>query len=92
MRFKLVRVCESNALAAVPQESRRYDLAKAAKALKDVGYSVEEQSVMLIARKGKIEYTIYPNGRLLIQPASDKEEAKADAESLYSTIEPATER
>lgn len=89
MRFKLVRVCESNALAAVPQESKRFDLAKAATALKGAGYSVDEQSVMLIARKGKAEYTLYPNGRLLLHPASDKEEAKRAAESLYSAIETA---
>ena len=92
MRFKLVRVCESNALAAVPQESKRYDLAEAAKALKIAGYSVDEQGVMIIARKGRAEYTLYPNGRLLFHPASDKEEAKHAAEALYSAIEKAVER
>ncbi|MDD1770413.1 MAG: hypothetical protein LUO79_04930 [Methanomassiliicoccales archaeon] len=92
MRFKLVRVCESNALAAVPQESKRYDLAMAAEALKGAGYSVDEQGVMLIARKAKAEYTLYPNGRLLLHPASDKDEAKRTAEALYSTIERAVER
>jgi hypothetical protein len=92
MRFKLVRVCESNALAAVPQESARYDIEKAGEALRAAGYLVEDQSVMLVARKGKAEFTLYPNGRLLLQPASDKEGAKRAAEELYSAVEPAIER
>ncbi len=92
MRFKLMRVCESNALAAVPQQSTRYDLAKASEALRSAGYRVDEQGVMLIARKGRAEYTLYPNGRLLMQPASDKEEAHRAAEELYSAIDAAVER
>ncbi len=91
MRFKLVRVCESNALAAVPQESTRYDLPMAGEALRSAGYLVDEQGVMLIARKGKAEYTLYPNGRLLLQPAPDKESAKRSAEDLYSVVESAKE-
>ncbi len=92
MRFKLVRVCESNALAAVPQESARYDLVKAARALENAGYTVDEQGVMLIARKGKAEYTLYQNGRLLLHPAPDKEASKRAAEALYAAIEEAIER
>ena len=87
MRFKLLRLCESKSLTAVPQESVRIDLEKAAELLKELGFQVEDQGVMLIAcAKGK-EYTLYPNGRLMLQPASDKEEAKDMASRFYASLE-----
>ncbi|HTY47593.1 MAG TPA: hypothetical protein VMB46_08025 [Methanomassiliicoccales archaeon] len=87
MRFKLLRLCESKSMTAVPQESVRYDLDKAAALLREKGFETEDQGVMLIAMKGSKEYTLYPNGRLMMQPVSGKEEAGSLALDFYALVE-----
>jgi ArsR family metal-binding transcriptional regulator len=92
MRFKLVRICESKSMAAVPLQKTRFDLPTAAEALKSHGYAVDEQELMIVAVRGRMEFTLYPNGRLLLEPADDKGKAEEAAGALYSIIQDAVER
>ncbi len=50
------------------------------------GYEIlSNPKVMLVVRKG-VEITIYPGGRLLMNPVSSREEAESVAKELYRAI------
>jgi len=86
MRFKVVRLCKTNALSIVPQEVVRFDLEASAAILKEQGYNVEDSGVMIVAGKSGIDITIYQNGRMMIHPATEKERAREIAAELYSIM------
>ena len=89
MRFKVLRVCQSNALSIVPQEVVRYDLDKAAEVLSAAGYRVTHSEVLVIASSSGKEITLYTNGRLMVLPVESREAASALAEQFYGQIESA---
>jgi TATA-box binding protein (TBP) (component of TFIID and TFIIIB) len=86
MKFRIIRICKSEAMSAVPQEPIRFDLERSAMSLRSNGYGVEDNAVMVTAKKDGVEVTIYKNGRLLVTPATDKEAVRVLAETLYSYL------
>ena len=86
MKFRVIRICKSEAMSAVPQTPIRFDLDKSSLALRAHGYEVTENPVMVIAKKDGMEITVYMNGRLLITPATDKEAVKELAEGFYTCL------
>ena len=82
MRFKVVRICNSEANTCIPLEPVRFDLHRTAGKLKELGYSVENKGLMVVASKEGVEYTIYRTGKLLIHPM-EKELAKKVADEFY---------
>lgn len=86
MKFRIIRICKSEAMSAVPQEPIRFDLERSTLSLRSKGYEVEDNAVMVTAKKDGVEVTIYKNGRLLVTPATDKEAVRALAETLYSYL------
>ena len=86
MKFRIIRICKSEAMSAVPQTPVRFDLDKSSASLRTHGYEVQENQVMVIAKKDKVEVTLYMNGRLLVTPATDKEEVRKLAEEFYSYL------
>ena len=91
MKFKVVGICDSAALSVVPKESVRFDLDGCAKILESEGYDVENLGVMVITTRGGREITMFKNGRLMIHPVEDKEEAADIANRFYEAIERAKE-
>lgn len=91
MRFKVVRLCKEQAMSIVPQSPGSFDLHKAGAKLAENGYEVIDQGVMVIAKKGDLEVTMYRSGRLLVHPAGTKEEATEIAESVYDIVEGASD-
>jgi ribonuclease HIII len=85
MRFKVVRICNSEANTVIPLEHICLDLARTAESLNGAGFEVMDQEMMLIARKEGVEYTIYRTGKVLIHPAP-LEKAKGMAEELYPNL------
>ncbi len=85
MRFKVVRICGSEANTVLPEERIAFDLPRAATILQDLGYTVSNRGVMLLATKDGIEVSIYRTGRMVIYPA-EKERAKEMADVLYVTL------
>jgi hypothetical protein len=83
MKFRIIRICKSEAMSAVPQTPIRFDLERSTVPLRARGYEVTENPVMLIARKDNVEITVYMNGRLLVTPATDKDAVKELAEAFY---------
>ncbi len=86
MRFRIIRICKSDAMSAVPQSPIRFDLEKSSDSLRNNGYEVQENPVMVIAMKDEIEVTLYMNGRLLVTPATDKDAVRELAETFYSHL------
>ncbi len=87
VKFKLVRLCREDAMSVIPLEMRRYDLDKASQALKEKGYEVVAQGVMVIIRDPDHELTLYPSGRILLSHVESKEVATAVAERVYEIVE-----
>jgi hypothetical protein len=83
MKFRIIRICKSEAMSAVPLTPIRFDLDRSALSLRANGYEVTENPVMLIAKKDDVEITVYMNGRLLVTPATDKDVVKELAEAFY---------
>ncbi|MEI6797508.1 MAG: hypothetical protein WCK39_11645 [Methanomassiliicoccales archaeon] len=85
MRFKVVRICNSEANTVIPLEHFNLDMAMSAEQLSGGGFEVQNREMMLIAKKEGVEYTIYRTGKVLIHPAP-LEKAKGMAESLYTML------
>jgi ribonuclease HIII len=73
-------------MSAVPQTPIRFDLERSTTSLRTNGYEVQENLVMVIAKKDSVEVTLYKNGRLLVTPATDKEVVRELAEVFYSFL------
>jgi hypothetical protein len=86
MKFRIIRICKSEAMSAVPQTPVRFDLDRSSASLRTNGYEVQENQVMVIAKKDNVEVTLYMNGRLLVTPATDKEAVLKLAEVFYSYL------
>ena len=86
MKFRIIRICKSEAMSAVPQTPIRFDLERSTTSLRTNGYEVQENLVMVIAKKDSVEVTLYKNGRLLVTPATDKEVVRELAEVFYSFL------
>jgi len=90
MRYKVVRICNSEANTCIPLDPAVFDLDRTGEELRKLGYDVERKELMLVAKKDGVEYTIYRTGKLLIHPMS-KEKAKEVAAELYPLCVPAQE-
>ena len=86
MKFRIIRICKSEAMSAVPQAPIRFDLDRSSASLRSRGYEVQENPVMVIAKKDNVEITLYMNGRLLVTPATEKEAVREMAEVFYSYL------
>ncbi len=87
MKYKIVRLCQHEAMSVVPQMPASFDLEKVAPVLKRAGYSVDDQGLMLIAVKDGSDITLYKSGRLLVHPVRTKEETTTLADAFYQAIE-----
>jgi ribonuclease HIII len=87
VKFKVIRLCKEEAVSIVPTAMLRYDLDKAADLLRDKGYNVLSQGLMVIAKGPGHEVTLYASGRMLLSGSEKKEKAAEMAEEIYATVE-----
>ena len=74
MRFSITRLCGGKALMASPTEMYDLDLDVAAEKLKDECQIVKnEGGMMLIMSWKEMELTLYPQGKIMFHPLSDKD-------------------
>ncbi len=85
MKFKVVRICGSVANTVLPEERIVFDLTRSVLILEDLGYSVTDRDVMLLATKDGVEVSVYRTGRMVIHPA-EKEKAWELADALYGLL------
>jgi hypothetical protein len=60
-------------------------LAKSVPSLSENGYEVTDAGVMLVAKKGEVEISIYPSAKLLIKCRS-KEDAEGYANEIFRVL------
>jgi hypothetical protein len=82
MKFKVVRICNSEANTCIPLEKVRFDLDATAAKLRELGYSTEVKGMLLRAVKDGVEYSVYRTGKILIHPML-LDVAKDAAEKFY---------
>jgi len=74
MRFTVTRLCGGKALMASPSDSYDLDLDKAADILKDECTIVKNEGGMMLVMSWKeMELTLYPQGKMMFHPLSDKD-------------------
>ena len=85
MRFKVVRICGSEANTVLPEERIVFDLKRSIPILQRTGYVVTEREVMLLATRDGMEVSVYRTGRMVIHPA-EKERAREIADLFYRIL------
>jgi len=86
LEFVAVKPCKYDAYEAVPKAKVSLDLDECELVLAKKGYEIlSNAKVMLVVRKGA-EITIYPRGRLLMHPVSERDEAERIAKELFRVL------
>lgn len=86
LEFLAIKPCRHDAYEAVPKRKVSLDLDECEKILAAKGYDIlSNPKVMLVTRKG-VEITLYPHGRLLMQPVREKASAERIAEEFFSAL------
>lgn len=86
MEFLAIKPCKFDAYEAVPKGRVQLDLDECEKLLASKGYEiVSNPKVLLVVRKG-VEITLYPHGRLLMNPVADRGEAERIAKELFAAL------
>ena len=75
MKFTVTRLCGGKALMAASSESYDIDLDSAAKTLEKDGFTFQrnEEGLMLIMEWKGMEVTVYPQGKVMFYPLTEKE-------------------
>jgi hypothetical protein len=86
MRFRVERICHTDSMSAVPLEKVRFDLLASAESIRKEGHAVEAQELYLVVGIENMDVTVYPSGRVLFHPMSDKKRAKELAQRLFALM------
>ena len=75
MKFSVTRLCGGKALMAASTEMMDIDLDRAAETLSADGFTKKknEDGLMLILEWKDMEITLYPQGKVMFHPLSEKE-------------------
>lgn len=87
IKYKVVQLCQQDALSIIPIERVAIEMDKTAGYLIEKGFSADNQGVMVTASKDKIAVSIYKNGRILVSGTTSKETAEEIAQDVYSLQE-----
>lgn len=84
IKYKVVQLCQQDALSIIPTERITIDMEKTAEHLIKNEFSAENEGVMVTASKDGIGISIYKNGRILISGTTSKEKADEIGHDIYS--------
>lgn len=87
MRFTTARLCGGQALMAISVDLLDLDLNRAAEILEKEGCVIKEKDEMLLVYEweGK-EVTLYPAGKVMYLPQTDRAQCIADATKLLEKL------
>lgn len=87
MRFTTARLCGGKAFMAISADILDIDLKHAAEVLKAEGCEIKEQDDMLLVFEwqGK-EVTLYPQGKVMYLPQTDRAQCIKDATDLLEKV------
>ncbi len=86
LEFLTVKPCRYDAYEVVPKGKVSLDLDHCERVLASKGYEVLSNPRVMLVVKKEVEITLYPRGRLLMHPVSDRERAERIAKELYSAL------
>lgn len=88
MKFAVTRLCGGKALMAASNEQMDIDLEKASGILSEEGFTIKknEDGLMLITEWKEMEVTIYPQGKIMFHPLSDKDTSIEYATMILNKI------
>ena len=87
IKYKVVQLCQQDAISIIPIERVTLDLEKIARCLCQIGYKVEDQGIMVTASKESLEVSVYKNGRVLINGTTSKDIPELIGKEIYSCNE-----
>jgi hypothetical protein len=84
--FYILKPCQGKAAFEVLLRSQtQIDFPHCVPTLQKNGYDVTDAGVMIVAKKGKVEISIFPSAKLLIKCQS-KEDAAGIANEIYGLL------
>ena len=88
MKFAVTRLCGGKALMAASSDYMDIDLEKASKILTDDGFTLKknEGDLMLILEWKDMEVTLYPQGKVMFHPLSDRDLAVEYAAMILEKV------
>lgn len=86
MRFSITRLCGGKALMVSSNTDLGLDMVKSANLLSDIGEIKENDELMIVMTWNEMEVTIYPQGKVMFHPLSDRETAVKYATELLGIL------
>ena len=86
MRFQITRLCGGKALMCASREVMDLDMEKARTVLEFRGEVKSFDEMMAVSQWNEMEVTLYPQGKVMFYPLSDKDKAVEYATEIISEI------
>lgn len=87
MRFTTARLCGGRAFMAISADILDIDMKHAAEVVKAEGCTVKEQDDMLLVFEWQgMEVTLYPQGKVMYLPQTDRSQCIRDATKLLERV------
>jgi len=86
MMFNITRLCGGKALMAASKETKDIDLNKALPVLEQYGPIKQKDELMVVFQWKEMEVTVYPQGKVMFFPLSDKDLAVKYATEILEKI------
>ncbi|MBE6525475.1 MAG: hypothetical protein IJF47_06580 [Candidatus Methanomethylophilaceae archaeon] len=86
MRFAITRLCGGKALMCASRDILDLDMDKARSVLSELGPIKVDDDMMLVSEWGEMEITLYPQGKVMFHPLSEKEKAVEYATEILNKI------
>ena len=88
MKFTVTRLCGGKALMAASSEMMDIDLESAAQKLSEDGFTKKknEDNLMMILEWKEMEVTLYPQGKVMFYPLSEKDLAIEYATMILNKV------
>jgi ArsR family metal-binding transcriptional regulator len=86
LEFLAIKPCRHDAYEAVPKRKVTLDLDECERVLASKGYEILSNPKVMLVTKKEVEITLYPHGRLLMQPVKERDLAVRIAQELFSAL------
>ncbi len=86
MRFVITTLCGGKAQMAASREYMDLDMARAEECLASIGRVKTADDMMIVAEWNGMEVTLYPQGKVMFHPLTDKSKAAEYASEILSKV------
>ncbi len=86
MRFVVTTLCGGKAQMAASKERMDLDMTKAEEVLSSMGPIKTKDEMMIVSEWNGMEVTLYPQGKIMFHPLTDKNKAVEYATDILSKV------